>query len=99
MNFSSNSLTIIDHNLLPQELQYLSLRENNIHYLSEQTVKFLEKHINKTNFHMQLGLNPYDCNCKAEFLHNFIDSHNGKYVEDRDDVHIQCSGRDLKLTT
>ena len=53
-------------------------RDNNIQFLSEATVEFLEKHINKSNFHMKLGLNPYNCNCKAEFLHNFIDSHNGK---------------------
>ena len=146
MNISSNKLQIIDHQLLPRELQYLSLRsemkqidlnlilfyffllqfvssrflktyvllhlnlkfdicfycvqhrDNDIQFLSEATVEFLEKHINKSNFHMKLGLNPYNCNCKAEFLHNFIDSHNGKMVEDRNDVFLHCSSGPLQLT-
>lgn len=97
MNFSSNNLATIDHELLPRELQYLSLRDNNIHYLTERTVDFLEKHINKSQFHMQLGLNPFNCNCKAEFLLNFIDSHHGMRILDRNDVFIECSGGPVQL--
>ena len=99
MNFSSNNLLIIDHELLPRDLQYLSLRDNNIHYLSGKTVDFLERQINKSKFHMQLGLNPFNCNCNAEHLHNFIDSHHGRYIRDRNDVFIECSGGRVPLAT
>ena len=97
MNFSSNNLAIIDHELLPRDLQYLSLRDNNIHYLSEKTVGFLEKHINKSRFHMQLGQNPLNCNCNAEYLHKFVHSHHGKNILDRNDVFIECSGGPVQL--
>ena len=98
MNFSSNNLQLVDEKLLPRNLQFLSLRDNNIHYLTADTVQFLERHINKSNFHMQLGLNPYDCNCKAEFLHKFINSHHGRLILDRNDISIHCSSGPLRLT-
>ena len=87
LDISGNDLEMVDHTALPADLNFLSVRNNRINHLSEQSVNFLE---NKSNFHMKLGDNPYSCNCKAEYLYKFMNSHNGKMVEDRDQVLLQC---------
>ena len=88
LDISGNDLESLDHRALPERVNFLSLKNNRIKFLSEQTVNFLE---NKSNFHMKLGGNPYSCNCRAEYLHNFMNSHNGKMVEDRNDILLHCS--------
>ena len=98
LNLSRNNLGFVNHKLLPQDLNFLSIRSNKIRFLSEATVQFLESRINQTNFFMELGLNPYDCNCNAESLHNFVDSQYGNMVSDLSDVTIQCSSGALSLT-
>ena len=87
LDLSGNKLEVVDHTALPADLHFLSLRNNRINHLSEQAVNFLE---NKSYFHIKLGDNPYSCNCKAEYLHALMNSHNGKMVEDRDHVLLQC---------
>ena len=87
LDLSGNELELVDHTALPADLHFLSLSNNRINHLSEQAVHFLET---KSNFHIKLGHNPYSCNCKAEYLHKLMNSHNGKMVEDRDLVLLQC---------
>eukprot|EP00092_Neocalanus_flemingeri_P000247 GFUD01000265.1.p1 GENE.GFUD01000265.1~~GFUD01000265.1.p1 ORF type:complete len:309 (-),score=57.18 GFUD01000265.1:151-996(-) len=44
-----------------------------------------------------MGRNPFDCNCNAEHILNFIDSHVGSRVEDRNHVFLHCSRGPLQL--
>ena len=94
LDITGNNLESVDHRFLPQQLNFLSLRNNRITFLSEQTVNFME---NKSSLQIKLGGNPYSCNCRAEFLHNLMNSHNGKMVEDRDDILLHCPGETVQI--
>ena len=97
LNISRNKVDQMNHKYLPRNIEYISFDNNQITQINDETVAFFENYINSTDFHMKMGHNPYFCNCDAEGLLDFIDSHVGFRVEDRNDVFLKCSRGPLQL--
>ena len=97
LNLSHNQLSKIDHGSLPINLSFLSLEGNSIRHLRKDTIDFFQYLINNTNFHMNLGGNPYECNCLSEDLHTFLVSPDGSRVFDNKEVMLDCSSGPMQL--
>jgi protein toll len=97
LNLSHNQLVRMEHSSLPSNLSFLSLQNNKIRVLTKDNIEFIQDLINQNNFHMNLGGNPYECNCLSEEFHNFLVSPGGARVLDHNLVWLDCSRGPMQL--
>lgn len=97
LNLSSNQLSKIKQQFLPNNLTFLALDNNNINHLSKDNIEFIQTLINETNFELMLAGNPYECNCLSERFHNFLLSPSGSRVLDHNQVNLDCTTGPMQL--
>ena len=68
VNLANNSLSQINETFLPSTLQMLDLRDNNFTTIPENVLTYL----NKSSLKLNLGSNPWNCDCDLLKFHEFL---------------------------
>ena len=81
----SNQIKEVDQSCLPPNLHKIQLDNNLIVRFVPTNMAYFERLINRTDWSLKLGGNPYECSCDSLDLYNFVTR------AEMDDVALNCS--------
>lgn len=90
IDLSDNRIESINHNFLPAGLKHLTLFNNNITSFSKETLEYLENATRSDNLTLQLGQNPYSCDCNSAPLYHFLQHYGNTSVKDFLNISLFC---------
>ena len=89
LDLSDNKIERLQHHLLTEGLQHLSLDNNRIGDIPAATVSKLQERMASSNLSVRLGNNPLRCSCVNVRLLEFVQEHRGRIL-DLGNLTIDC---------
>ena len=92
---SHNQIQTFNQESLPPALEELYLDNNHIARFQQSDINYFDSLVNRTNFRLRLGNNPYSCSCDSTPLFHFIKNRGAK-LEDLHTVMMKCDSQLVK---
>jgi len=93
---SNNKIEEVEINMLPKELEMLTLDHNYIKTVNETKLEYFSKMIQKQQMKLKIGNNPFYCSCKNRDLFHFLKNAEN-YILDAQNVSLKCEMKELNL--
>jgi len=90
IDLSDNRMEDLNHNYLPPSLSHLILFNNNLTNFSKETLEYFENSSRSNNLTLNLGNNPYSCDCSSAIFYHFLQNYGNTSVKDHLNISLHC---------